>query len=130
VGSNLLMYLWQDPHHTDHETYQKHSFSALRAAARVFCSYVPKIARVASDFISRHTRRSEPNANEEAQSSRNTMASDSQPQQDVQMNTLENGNAHNNTQVKLQTEDFRSSYVFLRTPKKVGDKLQHDDEEL
>jgi hypothetical protein len=57
------------------------------------------------------------------------MASDSQPQQDDQMNTLENGNAHNNTQATIQTENFPSSYVFLRTPKKLGDKLQPDGEE-
>lgn len=123
VGHTYLMHLWQNPTHTDMQTYRSRDPGLL-----------PKLFRC--------LRLAFPS---EQASTPGSQAAAAQTQQDIELACTSGSNTVSThastssgsqlplpTQPQLHTpskpQDFRSSYVFLRTPKKVGEQLLPDDE--
>ena len=115
------MHLWQNPTHTDEQTYRAHDSGVVQRALkylRLYSRYsTPRTLVPAKQTVQSPTTgdielacTNSPNSNCTAQKS--------------QPSSLARSNA---SPPSIQ-RDFRSSYVFLRTPKKLGEQLLPDDE--
>ncbi|KAL8664206.1 MAG: hypothetical protein Q9202_003284 [Teloschistes flavicans] len=120
VGHMYLMHLWQNPSHGDLQTYNNRPQGAIGALVnrmRLLKHYLVAYGRSESGHIAA-----------------NRTMNDGQGhlQQDVEM-TNPNSNPSNQPSAGVpaasDTHGNRSSYVFLRTPKKLGDQLVADDED-
>ncbi|KAI4249407.1 MAG: hypothetical protein LQ352_005662 [Teloschistes flavicans] len=120
VGHTYLMHLWHHPSHSDLQTYNNRPQGAIGALVhrmRLFKHYLVAYGRSESGNIAV-----------------NRTMNDGQGhlQQDVEM-TNPNSNPSNQPSTGVpaasDTHGNRSSYVFLRTPKKLGDQLIADDED-
>ena len=125
VGHTYLMHLWQNPTHTDEQTYQARNSSVAQKILKFTRLYV-RYTSLGALIPTKQTTHS-------------------QSQHDLELACTNNPHIHENrlstthephlsssvppdasqSSIKL---DFRSSYVFLRTPKKIGEQLLSDDE--
>ena len=124
------MNLWQNPHHTDRKTYQSHTPGLFQRARdplfklRTQCiNYLrDRFSRPVDDFVGDITRSSQDNPIAAAARNREARQDQEAP----------SANRYDETaDVELQAtkplQDSRSSYVFLRTPKKLGEQLTPDN---
>ncbi|KAI4200158.1 MAG: hypothetical protein LQ350_004119 [Teloschistes chrysophthalmus] len=118
VGHAYLMHLWQNPSHSDEQTYNNRPqsmISRLLHRTRLFKNYLAAYWK-----------------NEPDDPAVNRTVNDGQIelQQDVEMTRTNGpGDPTANTTAVSDNHGNRSSYVYLRTPKKLGDKLIPDDED-
>ena len=123
------MHLWQNPSHTDAQTYRARKGGIIQ----IILYHLRAKLRSKMSEVS-----------ESAHASRNA----TQTQHDIEMTSANHTNAGINhappvsaAQITSPSADsqhsspsvspgcFRSSYVFLRTPKKLGDQMHPDDED-
>ena len=115
------MHLWQNPTHTDKETYRAHNSDVVQRILkhlRLYSRYASPRALVPA----KQTIQSQPGGDVElaCTNSRNNTSISPEPHT--------SSSVQPNVSPPCIKQDFRSSYVFLRTPKKSGKQLLTDDE--
>lgn len=117
VGHTYLMHLWQNPSHSDLQTFNSRPQSTVH---RFFCLLgFNRSQGIANQKI---------NAQGPNESSRRR-CTDNEDRRDIELAAMNTSTSiANHTAALHEARDFRSSYVFLRTPKKLGEQLIADDE--
>ena len=115
------MHLWQNPTHTDEKTYQAHNSGlvqrTLKCLRLYFSNTSPRALVPAKQII--HSQATG-DIELACANSRNNTAISPEPHT--------SSSVQPNVSPPCMKQDFRSSYVFLRTPKKRGEQLLPDDE--
>lgn len=130
VGHTYLMHLWQNPTHTDEKTYRAHNLGVVQKSLkhlRLRFKYIIGVCTFshATNPVNRitHNRNRhdiELACTNTAQNAENRTPMSHEPHTSSSMPP--------NASPPTIQQDFRSSYVFLRTPKKLGEQLLPDDE--
>lgn len=128
VGQSLLMHSWQHPHHGDRQSYRSHRSRFSRVAGNILCylkSMVPgnsfnRWRSRAEEGTQRHILR-----NAEETRGNTVSAPAAAVGADIEMANFGLEVVPRN--LEIQTENRSSSYVLLRTPKKLGEKLLPND---
>lgn len=117
VGHTYLMHLWQNPSHSDLQTFNSRPQSTVY---RLFCL----LGFNRSQGIAKMKVNAQgPNENSWRR------CTDNEHRRDIEIAAINTSNpAANHAAALHEARDFRSSYVFLRTPKKLGEQLIADDE--
>ncbi|KAL8692040.1 MAG: hypothetical protein Q9218_002849 [Villophora microphyllina] len=119
IGHAYLMHLWQNPSHSDLQTYNRRpqgAISRLVCRIRLLKNYL--LTSTKNDFVDLPPHHS------------GTNNRDSQAQRDLELTTT-NGLEDQPTHMAAAADKHgnASSYVLLLTPKKLGDQLIADDED-
>lgn len=118
VGHTYLMHLWQNPSHSDLQTFNSQRHSTIH---RILC--------LLGFTRSQKTAKKEVNAQGPNENGRRRCTDDDHPR-DIEMDAMGNTTAAAiHAAAVHEAQDPRSSYVFLRTPKKLGEKLVADYED-
>jgi len=117
VGHTYLMHLWQNPSHSDLQTFNSQTQSTVH---RLFCLLgFNRSQGIANNKINAQG----PNENSRRR------CTDIEHRQDIELAAMNTSTSVANYAAALhEARDFRS-YVFLRTPKKLGEQLIANDEE-
>ncbi|KAI4113850.1 MAG: hypothetical protein LQ338_008100 [Usnochroma carphineum] len=114
VGHNYLMHLWQNPSHCDLQTYESRS-------PNVFI----RISRRIHHLVGRHRQETD---DENSPATTETTASN-EHSHDMELGHMHSSGSGSNAPSTQETLGPRSSYVFLRTPRKLGEQLEANDED-
>lgn len=118
VGHTYLMHLWQNPSHSDLQTFNSQPQSI---GHRLFCLLGFKRSHGTAN-----KKIKAPGPNENSRRS----CTDNEHRQDIELAATNSSTSVADHAAALhEARDFRSSYVFLRTPKKLGEQLIADDED-
>ena len=131
VGHNYLIHLWQNPSHSDLASYRSRHSSIVKLldylrsnraldSPESPCQRTPhQNARTLSDSSTAKRNQTHPDDSQQMHSD-DELAS-------IDMPDVATDSASLSVEVS-QDQSLRSSYVFLRTPRKEGDQLMTDDE--
>ncbi|KAI4137171.1 MAG: hypothetical protein L6R39_007436, partial [Caloplaca ligustica] len=112
VGSTYLMHMWQNPSHSDPESYKPGLLDIVRRKlrraiyiGRVVCTSPPEDTHSTSSSIEAH--------------------------RDIELGSTNGPDSQcsRNATNSQESRGSRSCYVLLRTPKKIGERLEADDDD-
>ena len=118
------MHLWQNPTHTDQQTYRAHNSSIIQKILkylRLYLRNTPPRALIPA----KQTTRSPAGDDIELACTTNVIGNNTSTAQEHRPSVP----VPPITSPPSIKRDFRSSYVFLRTPKKLGEQLLPNDED-
>lgn len=117
VGHMYLLHLWQNPSHSDLQTYSERPPSAIAKLIRL-TRFLRNLVGIFRDSKTDNRRGTDPSTTSVYETQGNVeLTATSRPE-----------SLTGNVATAPDQEVDRSSYVFLRTPKKVGEQLIAEDE--
>lgn len=127
ISTGYMMHLWQYPHHSSLKSYQAHTPGCFQRARDTLFNVRTRCRNYLRDRVSRPSDDPVSDIPDSLQDRSSAAAgSNGEARQDHHGSST---NRHDETaDIELQaTEPPRDCYVFLHTPKKLGEKLTPDD---